>query len=462
MAPIPDALWDMCKLSISLLVFVSLLILQIYRSKKIHGRYKVVLKPSWLCATVIGPTFAGRDFPAAIQRLKDKPYFTTSDLQEIFKAEIDVYLLVGFLQDLNLAFRYDKDRFVIPARLPDPEPDDIRWDPDPSLEYHGISLQCVDDTDMFTADVFPSLQVQIMKRYRKKKKELEAEDHELKTKVANGIIKFVDEVEGLVELDYQKQAILIAVRCKKSSRKVNSYEALKEVEDLAQTVMKERSPGTKVERRYLSPSDLSNKSSLKPVTAYDMSKIKEAYEADGIVRGRGVCDDLTDVLCHGFDPILLKEHGWDCDIVWLPKRLRDESNKSHEVGEVVYRHLDRKHDRVEDYRALAEIVKGLPGDSSEENKSEDQQKELTDQVLKDMEKVHRANKSSISATLVQDFWPKKSKFPRTVAGLYTLLTTRGLIGNLDAAKSLKDVMQCFGYAVSLHWSAKATSFSDSS
>ena len=37
----------------------------------------------------------------------------------------------------------------------------ITWDPDSSYDYHGICFKCVDDTDMFTADVFPSLQVGI-------------------------------------------------------------------------------------------------------------------------------------------------------------------------------------------------------------------------------------------------------------------------------------------------------------
>ncbi|XP_072041514.1 uncharacterized protein [Amphiura filiformis] len=221
---------------------------------RLRGRDAIIIvHPNWLTTTIFAPIFAPPNFRADYSGLPLKQEYTIDDLKHHFKLT-DVNLLVDLLVYFELAYRNDDGTFIIPAKLPD-STDEIVWADNPRFQrYLGRRIECRDESDMFSIDTFPCLQVSAMNRYR---------SNHVKPQLSRSGVKVFGEVEGMVQQTQDKRAIHIAVRVKGGLPQLRKgKDQLREMESLVFDQITERSRGTEVTVSYLSPDDLKNSSNL--------------------------------------------------------------------------------------------------------------------------------------------------------------------------------------------------------
>ncbi len=143
--------------------------------------------------------------------------------------------------------------FVIPAKMP-PDVSSIDWTPDPCtyFRYTGFRIECKDHTDMFAVDVFPRVQVSMMKRYHQHGKEPILSLHG---------IKVMGDVEGMVQLTTDRTAIHVAVREIIDAHQDAATQLL-EMKEIVLVEIEQHSSGTAIEVSYLSPKALSSSQDL--------------------------------------------------------------------------------------------------------------------------------------------------------------------------------------------------------
>ncbi|XP_072041212.1 death-associated protein kinase 1-like [Amphiura filiformis] len=136
---------------------------------RLRGRDAIIIvNPNWLTTTIFAPIFAPPNFRADYSGLPLKQEYTIDDLKHYFKLT-DENLLVDLLEYFELVYRNDDGTFIIPAKLPD-STDKITWVDNPRFQrYFGRRIECRDESDMFSIDTFPCLQVSAMNRYRRKR-----------------------------------------------------------------------------------------------------------------------------------------------------------------------------------------------------------------------------------------------------------------------------------------------------
>ncbi|XP_072019729.1 death-associated protein kinase 1-like isoform X2 [Amphiura filiformis] len=229
----------------------------------------IILDPNWLTSTIFGPIFARPNFRQDYLGLGEKQLYQLHDLKARFAIQ-DPDLLVTLLEYFELAYRNDVDTFIIPMKLP-PGLSTIEWTPDESYTfYYGLRIECRDQTDMFTDDVFPCLQVQAMKRYH-------VQDG-IQPKLSKSALKVFDEVEGMVQLTDNRRAIHIGVRMT-ASKKHPGIKQLNELKEMVLQQIGNRSRGTKFNVCYLSPIDMKKCSDLETgVQFYRKKAVDEALK----------------------------------------------------------------------------------------------------------------------------------------------------------------------------------------
>ena len=148
--------------------------------------------------------------------------------------------------------------------------EEISWTPDPTCPtYIGRRVECRDESDMFSIDTFPCLQVSSMNRYRQV---------HVKPKLSRFAVKVYGTVEGMMQLTRDKRAIHLAVRV--SENEVHQgMQQLNEMEEMVFEQIAERSRGTAVRKCYLSPKDLQKSTNLEEnVSVYTEKYVNEADE----------------------------------------------------------------------------------------------------------------------------------------------------------------------------------------
>ncbi|XP_072042076.1 uncharacterized protein [Amphiura filiformis] len=230
----------------------------------------IIVHPNWLTTTIFGPVFAPPDFREDFSGLPLKQEYTIDDLKDYFKLK-DPNTLLDLLEYFELAYRNDDGTFIIPAKLPD-STDEIAWaDNSRTQRYFGLRIECRDESDMFSIDTFPCLQVSAMNRYRTK---------HVKPKLSRSCVKAVGAVEGMVQQTRDKRAIHIAVRVKEGVAEVKKgINQLQEMESLVFDQITQRSRGTEVSVSYLSPDDLKKSSNLDDgVRFYNDEAVQDAIK----------------------------------------------------------------------------------------------------------------------------------------------------------------------------------------
>ncbi|XP_033641726.1 death-associated protein kinase 1-like isoform X2 [Asterias rubens] len=311
---------------------------EIYYKKQCDEMDWVVLEPRWLCYDIIGRLFAGDDFPSNISRLDNKQLYSISDIRGLLQDLADADILMDLLQHLELVFRYDDTRYIIPARLP-MDLDPVVWSKDPRFtEYYGRRIECKDDTDIFSPDVFPCLQVRIMRCFC---------DLQSGVCISRHSLKFSRDIEGLVQLTSYQRAIHICVRGR--SGKVDRsacYTQLEYVLGMVLSEIEHRSPGTAINICYLSPRSLLQHNDLEDISFYTEADIQSAKHRVVVHPKTRNTELVTDVLCVGYNSTFLRRDGLECSSTWLLE----------EDLVALCRCLDIIHPLGQDYRGLAEAL----------------------------------------------------------------------------------------------------------
>ena len=175
--------------------------------------------------------------------------------------------------------RNDDGTFIIPAKLPE-ETEAITWAENPDVtKYIGRRVQCRDESDMFSIDTFPCLQVSSMNRYRQK---------HVTPQLSHSAVKVCGKVEGMIQLTKDKRAIHIAVRLSEGQEN-HGIEQLNQMEEMVFEQILQRSRGIQVTVCYLSPRDLQKSDNLEDkVGVYTNETVEEACE-----RGTDLINPLT-------------------------------------------------------------------------------------------------------------------------------------------------------------------------
>ncbi len=293
----------------------------------------MVLHPTWLCTTIIGPAFAtDAAFPPSYNKLNKKVVYNLDELRELYQPVADEKLLLPFLEHLEIAYLYDSQHFIIPGMLPN-DMDPVYWMKDDSFkEYYGRRVECSDNTDVFASSVFPCLMVAIMKWYKGEYKA---------TAISKTTIKFIEKVEGIVHLTKDRRAIIICVRGRGLAERSACHQQLHQVLSFTLSKLELRSPGTRFRITYVSPCSLrQHNDDLDSVRIYSREQIRGAEKASGIVTNGIGSDRVVDIFCQGYETAFLILFGLNCSVQWL----------LHETRDKLVALLDPKHPLLQDYR----------------------------------------------------------------------------------------------------------------
>ncbi|XP_038047951.1 death-associated protein kinase dapk-1-like [Patiria miniata] len=378
---------------------------EIYFKKQCGDMDWVVLEPRWLSRVIIGRVFAGEDFPSPTNRLENKQIYSVSDIRQLLRNVADVYNVLDLLQHLELVYQYDDTHYIIPARLPT-NLNPVVWSKDTRFtEYYGRRVQCKDITDIFSPDVFPCLQVRIMRWFC---------DGHGRVAISRQSLKFSGKIEGMVQLTSDQKAIHICVRGRSSREDRGAcYSQLEHVLGMVLSELVQRSPGTATDICYLSPRSLMQHEDVGDISYYTETDIELSAKEGVVVHPQTSNTELTtDILCAGYDSRFLQRNGLECKCTWLLE----------EDVRALCRCLDVIHPLGQDYRSLAEAL-GV---------SEDELDYIYQICL------HRD--SSPTRALLDRSQP-------TVGRLRAICKHPGLVGNIDAVHVIDALLDRFGHRV---------------
>ena len=159
----------------------------------------------------------------------------------------------------------------------------------------------------------------------------------------------------------------------------------------------------------MSPRSLEECTELKSVISYSMEQIETGENLNGYVSGS--TEKTTDVLIAGADTHFIKKRGMDCNYPWILQETKEaiESEMTPNAGNL-----------QSDYHTLASLLK-VPQEEYSNEKSR------TDYIIR--------------------HWCNKKKKRMTFGAIYTLLKHPGIIGNQDAARVLRDMLEVHGHQV---------------
>ena len=169
----------------------------------------------WLCFNVIGKVLAGEEFPSHFQKLPNKPVYSKEELKKFLATEegLDFDLTVLLLEHLKILFITDDEQYLIPSKLP-PSLPSIQLEKKENSKLYGIRVECVDESDMFSPELFPHILLDML--------ECNPESQG-QANYSNSAIKFVTPIEGVIQETDMRKGINVAVVCKeKDMQKVHA------------------------------------------------------------------------------------------------------------------------------------------------------------------------------------------------------------------------------------------------
>ena len=159
----------------------------------------VVFNTQWLCYEIIGPTFAGDEFADQLEKLPDKPFFSTDELHRFYREVADFHTLQLLLRSLDLMVEYAPDQFIIFAKLSDIKSLALKK----MKHVYGVCIFCDDRKTMFLPGLYPAIQSRIMKQIQR--------EEGRRPLITQRALKFVKQEEGVIELSANKEVIKVAV-----------------------------------------------------------------------------------------------------------------------------------------------------------------------------------------------------------------------------------------------------------
>ena len=160
----------------------------------------------WLCFNVIGKVLAGEEFPSHFQKLPNKPVYSKEELKKFLATRkgLDFDLTVLLLEHLKILFITDDGKYLIPSKLP-PSLPSLQLEKNENSKLYGIRVECVDESDMFSPDLFPNIHLDML--------ECNPESQG-QANYSNSAIRFVSPVEGMIQETDMRKGINVAVVCK--------------------------------------------------------------------------------------------------------------------------------------------------------------------------------------------------------------------------------------------------------
>ncbi|XP_077863253.1 death-associated protein kinase 1-like [Saccoglossus kowalevskii] len=291
----------------------------------------VVLKPQWLCNRIFGPMLATDIFLQFAKKFTKKKIYPRKDIDEVLGENADCDLLIELLKDFELLFLNPgspEESYIIPGLLIEDMPEG-QWERSASMKrYFGRRIRCKSKKDGFSPGLFPRLQTRIYQ-------ELTQHGRPPSGIWRNGI-KFSYGIEGLLYM--ANDAINIIVRGRDDSEIGECYEVLEMVTRDIYDVLDVSCPGVDVEMCILSALSLHDHCKPELVHAYPLSKILEAEKLKIKVYDEefGKEEEITTLLCPGFDRTVLNEMGEQTDVKWMlhpsRKKFVDLLEVKHPVG----------------------------------------------------------------------------------------------------------------------------------
>ncbi|XP_072044320.1 death-associated protein kinase 1-like [Amphiura filiformis] len=376
----------------------------VVKSGELREVKSVVLNPQWLCHTVIGPAFAKERFSFK-NKLTDKEKYIMEDFKRLYPNFADYEILLDFLKQLELIFEVDSKRYVMPVKLTRSKKDKL-WHEDSTMTvYYGRRIECRDEIDLFSADVFPCFQVAMMKKYSSQSE---------KPVISLNDLKISQSVEGYVELMPDMRAIQYYVRGRGEGQMEKCHQMLKDIEATIDYELEDRSPGTCVRKKYLSSTEVEKLKDLDKVRGYTKEQLIEAIQGDGVIHEEGThnTDEVASIVCKGYDMMFVEECGLDCKLEW---GMTKQAKQKLEVA------LDTKRYTRDDYGSLGEACR------------------ISESRLEQME-THLQGPSMTSAVL--DEWDKGGS--HTVGELLHILSMPGLVDNQEAKSILTNMLRNAG------------------
>ncbi|XP_072020982.1 uncharacterized protein [Amphiura filiformis] len=376
----------------------------------------VIMNIQWLCSNVIAKVLAGDEFPAEFQKLPDKPVYTEEELRDFLEAEegLGFELTVMLLEHLKILFTTDDGNYLIPSKLP-PSLPPILIDKSDNSQLYGIRVECADESDMFSPDFFPNILLHILGCHP---------ESQGKTNYSNSAVKFVSPVEGMLQLTDMSRAINVAVVCENEADRTRVHSQLQSLQRSIQVYLRQRSPGTVVTWKFLSPKSLKTEYNLEKVLYYELNDLHKAEKGDGMVyhSQQAHKDDMTNVLCQGVDRMFITKFGGVCGWEWIPIELQ----------KMICAVLDKPHPLRSDYRMIAEVLK------------------VPDERLEQLIGFCLSSRGhSITAEILQEVCVtrRRNGDKLTIQEVVTLLKHPGIIGRDDLAKEIESMLLSMGHAV---------------
>ena len=298
-------------------------------------------------------------------------------------------------------------RYVMPVKLKCRK-DELWKENNTMTEYYGRRVECRDETDIFSADVFPCFQVAMMKKYSRGKKPV----------ISLNELKISQAVEGYVELIPDMKAIQYYVRGRGEKHRGQCRDMLREIEAMIDRELENRSPGTCTTKKYLSSSQVKNLKDLHNVRSYTMEQLTEAIQKDGVVHERKThnTDEVAAIICKGFDMVFLETLGLNCKLEWGMTKQAEQALAEALDGVSCWR---------DDYHGLAEACM------------------ISDSVLDQL--VQKRSKTSITLAILQKWC--EAEEGHTVGDLLHILSTPGLVDNHRAKTAIIRMLWIAGHDV---------------
>ncbi|XP_072049732.1 death-associated protein kinase 1-like [Amphiura filiformis] len=279
----------------------------------------VIMNIQWLCSNVIAKMLAGDEFPAQFQKLPDKPLYSKDELRKFLSTGegLGFDFTVLLLEHLKILFTTDDGSYLIPSKLP-PSLPPILIEKSDNAQLYGIRVECADESDMFSPDLFPNIHLHMLECYPKSQG---------KTNYSNSAVKFISPVEGMVQLTDMGRAINVAVMCKNNTDRPEAYSQLQSLKKSIHTYLRQCSPGTIVTWKFLSPKSLKTEYNLEKVLYYESDDLHKAEAGNGTVyhSRQAHADNMIDVICQGVDMTFITElgglSGWEGIPLELQQRI---------------------------------------------------------------------------------------------------------------------------------------------
>ncbi|XP_072049954.1 uncharacterized protein [Amphiura filiformis] len=387
----------------------------------------VIMNIQWLCSNVIAKMLAGDEFPAQFQKLPDKPLYSEDELRKFLATGegLGFDFTVLLLEHFKILFTTDDGSYLIPSKLP-PSLSPILIEKSDNAQLYGIRVECADESDMFSPDLFPNIHLHMLECYPKSQG---------KTNYSNSAVKFISPVEGIVQLTDMGRAINrrphhiltrrnVAVICKNNTERPEAYSQLQSLKKSIHTYLRQCSPGTVVTWKFLSPKSLKTEYNLEKVLYYESDDLHKAEAGNGTVyhSRQAHADSMIDVICQGVDMMFITELGGLSGWEWIPLKLQNR----------IYAVLDETHPLGSDHRMLADIW--------DISKNRFQQLVRFCTTTKD---------HSITGEILREVCAtrRRNGHKLTIQEVMTVLRHPGIIGNDDLAKGIESMLMNEGHQV---------------